>query len=56
MAGHLCFKKLPTIPQLVVTSNWLDVCELIRHDTGWCNQYRAWVGWCNEYMAWVLIG
>jgi len=23
VAGHLCFKKLPTIPQLVVTSNWL---------------------------------
>ena len=36
VAGHLRFKykKLPTVAQLVVTSDWLDVRELIRHDAG----------------------
>jgi len=46
VAEHLCFKykKVPIVAQLVVTSNWLDMCELIRHHAGLCNQYMAWVG------------
>ena len=32
MAGHLCFKykKLPTVGQLLVASDWLDVRDLIK--------------------------
>jgi hypothetical protein len=40
----LKYKKLPIVAQLVLTSDWLDVRELTRHDAGQCNQYRDWAG------------